>query len=69
MRQGLLPGLDASLCNKLAQKHVLTVEALCDVPVRDLAHEMGVPFLALLELQCEATRHTAAREPGFPGNE
>jgi len=57
---GLLPGLDATICARLASVGVRTRRALAEGAGLALARRTGVPYSALLALA------RAARQPGVP---
>jgi len=58
---GLLPGLDAALCERLALHRVTTVQALGEFAGLALARRTGTPYSTLLALSLEARRSTQAR--------
>ncbi len=61
LQAGLFPGLDASLCARLALHHVRSVQALSEFAGLALARRTGIPYSTLLELSRQARRFAAER--------
>lgn len=62
LRPGLLPGLDETVCARLALNHVRSVQALSESAGLTLARRTGIPYSALLDLSRHARAALAGRK-------
>lgn len=61
LRPGLFPGLDESVCARLHQQQVRSVQALSESAGLALARRTGIPYSTLLELARRARRFLIER--------
>jgi hypothetical protein len=64
LQRGLIPGLDESVCARLALHQVRTVQALSESAGLALARRTGIPYSTLLELARRARRMLAVHAAG-----
>jgi len=62
LRPGLLPGLDETVCARLALNHVRSLQALSESAGLALARRTGIPYSALLDLARHARGALAGRK-------
>lgn len=62
LRPGLIPGLDETVCARLALNHVRSLQALSESAGLALARRTGIPYSALLDLARHARGHLAGHK-------